>query len=88
MGGKKEQIEVVPLSPLEGGPISGHGSETMSALRGFEVSRTECFDPADKDKLLTAVEAAFGQHQIFDALVRKTLIDATELPSPTHSLTV
>lgn len=63
MGGALERIDIVPLS-------------TGLNFELFAVEHAKCFDPNDKARLLSAIEAAFGSHAPFNVLVRSLLRSA------------
>ena len=67
MGGALERIRVAPLATS--GDL-GFGR--------FAVEDANCHDHKDKAKLLTAIEAAFGDYAPFNALVRKLLVTASQ----------
>ena len=43
----------------------------------FSVENAKCYDPNDKGKLLTSIEAAFGSYAPFNLLVRQLLTSAS-----------
>lgn len=67
MGGTRNDITVVP--------IDSTAADIAERFRAFKVDQAKCFLAEDKDKLLAAIESAFGLHQRFDALVRTTMAD-------------
>ena len=68
MGGALERIHVAPIATTSGDLGFGR----------FAVEDASCHDPKDKAKLLTAIEAAFGDYAPFNALVRKLLVTASQ----------
>ena len=62
MGGQRERIAVRELA--EG---------ARSALASFDAAKANCFLPKDKHKLLSVIEAGFGDLRPFNRVVRAIL---------------
>ena len=62
MGGERERITVREL--IEG---------ARSGLATFDAAKAKCFLPKDKQKLLSVIEAGFGDLRPFNRVVRAIL---------------
>ena len=62
MGGERERITVREL--VEG---------ARSGLAAFDAAKAKCFLPKDKHKLLSVIEAGFGDLRPFNRVVRAIL---------------
>ena len=62
MGGERERITVREL--VEG---------ARSGLAAFDAAKAKCFLPKDKHKLLSVIEAGFGDLRPFNGVVRAIL---------------
>ena len=62
MGGERERITVREL--IEG---------ARSGLATFDAAKAKCFLPKDKHKLLSVIEAGFGDLRPFNQVVRAIL---------------
>ena len=62
MGGERERITVREL--VEG---------ARSGLAAFDAAKAKCFLPKDKQKLLSVIEAGFGDLRPFNRVVRAIL---------------
>ena len=62
MGGERERITVRELV-----------DDARSGLAAFDAARAQCFLPKDKHKLLSVIEAGFGDLRPFNRVVRAIL---------------
>ena len=62
MGGKRERITVREL-------VAG----ARGSLAAFDAVKAQCFLPKDKHKLLSVIEAGFGDLRPFNRVVRAIL---------------
>lgn len=71
IGGNVSEINVIPVLRR------GHELEDRSAMRqsflGFDVVNCECFNSADKEKMLDIIQMAFGDLLNFNEAVRSVL---------------
>ena len=60
MGGSLERVTALALP----------GKEVQRELATFDAAKAECFKQEDRERLLSIVEAAFGDFDSFNARVR------------------
>jgi hypothetical protein len=46
----------------------------MRAFRAFECAKAQCYDPKDREHLLSVVESGFGSFDTFDGVVRQLFV--------------
>jgi len=57
--------------------INGDAIEVSEILFSFDAAAADCYNPEEKDKLLTLIEATFGTFEEFNAKVREVLTKCT-----------
>ena len=71
MGGSLSRVTVLPL--LERSSSSEALIEAKASFATFDVKRAHCTRPEDERRFLTCIDAGFGSHEPFSALVRAPL---------------
>jgi len=69
MGGSPGDIEMVQV--LREGFELEDASAVEACFNAFDVQACQCFDPADKHRMLALIEASFGSVRAFSEVVRK-----------------
>lgn len=60
MGGSLERVTALPLP----------GKDVTNELAAFDAAQAQCFKVEDRERLLSIIEAAFGNFGTFNAKVR------------------
>jgi len=74
MGGSAENITLIPL--LREGYEDEDTRSIRSSFEEFDSNRCECFEPDDKEKLLTIIRVVFGNLNTFNQTIRALLVES------------
>merc|ERR1712060_298552 len=72
MGGRLSNIELIPVLSEEGSEV-GELGRLRQSFECFDAAACACFNDADKRKMLTVVETAFGDLTAFNEHVSHIL---------------
>ena len=83
MGGNMSDIELVVLDTEEWSRMRVYSKEEkiVEAFAHFDAARTQCFDPNDKARLLSIVEAGGGIPRLNELIRQLANVDALKSPS-------
>ena len=83
MGGTVDNIQLAFIPPEETSDPNSKKFQTPleyfeDRFENFDVTNAQCFDPLQKDRLLSVVEAGFGGLQGFNDALRETMKELKE----------
>ena len=83
MGGLMSDIELVVLDTEEWSRMRVYSKEEkiVEAFTHFDAARSQCFDPNDKARLLSIVEAGGGIPRLNELIRQLANVDAIKSPS-------
>ena len=83
MGGTVDNIQLAFIPPEETSDPNSKKFQTPleyfeDRFENFDVTNAQCFDPLQKDRLLSVVEAGFGGLDGFNDALRETMKELKE----------